>query len=360
MTADITQAQRFVALIAGDGGATFQTFDDSGKRQLAHILQGTLKQHESRLQALNAQGAGVFLTVNESTGKGRCNANIIRVRALFLDTDGAAYPAHLPLEPHIVVQSSPGRWHLYFLVNGVALENFGVMQAALADLYGTDSTITDLCRVMRLPGFFHRKGHPVQVELLETGDALPYTWAQVSAAWPETVQRLEQKKALKLERERERADILKRAAERKAKPNAVKDDRGRAEKLLQAHHDTVAASGPGSRHSVLVKAARALGGYIASGTFERLEVEDVLRAAASVCGLPEREAADAIRWGVEKGGDDPLSFSEQGLFSENTCSLKDSPSPTQKNDLMNNNTMQIETAWASNKNPWASNKSSWR
>jgi hypothetical protein len=359
MTADITQAQRFVALIAGDGGATFQTFDESGKRQLAHILQGTLAQHHRRLQALNVQGAGIFVTVNESTGKGRCNANIIRVRALFLDTDGAAYPAHLPLKPHIVVQSSPGRWHLYFLVDGVALEDFGVIQAALAEKYGTDSTITDLCRVMRLPGFYHRKGHPVQVQLLETRDALPYTSAQVSAAWPETAERIEQKKALKLELEKERADILKRAAERKAKPNAVKDDRGRAEKLLQAHHDNVAASALGSRHGVLLKAARALGGYIASGIFERLEVADVLKAAASVCGLPEREAADVIRWGLEKGADVPLSFNEQGRFSENTCSLKDSPSVTQKNDLMNNNTRQIETAWASDKNAWASDKNAW-
>jgi hypothetical protein len=359
MTADIAQAQRFIALIAGDGDATFQTFDESGKRQLAHILQGTLTQHERRLEALNAQGAGIFLTINESTGKGRCNANITRVRALFLDTDGAAYPANLPLEPHIIVQSSPDRWHLYFLVDGVTLEDFGVMQAALADLYGTDSTITDLCRVMRLPGFFHRKGHPVQVQLLETRDAPPYTSAQVSAAWPEIEQRIKQQKALKLEKEKERADILKRAAERKAKPNAVKDDRGRAEKLLQAHHDNVAASALGSRHGTLVKAARALGGYIASGTFERLEVEDLLRAAASVCGLPEREAADAIRWGLDKGGDEPLSFNEQERFTENTCSLKDSPWLTQKNDLMNNNTRQIETAWSSIKNPW-SNKSSWR
>jgi hypothetical protein len=360
MTADITQAQRFVALIAGDGGATFQTFDDSGKRQLAHILQGTLTQHHRRLQALNAQGAGIFITVNESTGKGRCNANITRVRALFLDTDGAPYPADLPLEPQIIVQSSRDRWHLYFLVDGVALEDFGVIQAALAEKYGTDPTITDLCRVMRLPGFYHRKGHPVQVELLETRHTPPYTSAQVSAAWPETAQRLEQQKAFKLAREKERADLLKRAAERKTKPQDVKDDRGRAEKLLQAHHDTVAASGPGTRHGTLVKAARALGGYIASGTFERLEVEDVLKAAASVCGLPEREAAAVIAWGLEKGADDPLSFDEQGRFSENTCSSKDSPWVTQKNDLMNNNTMQIATAWGSDKNAWASHKSSWR
>jgi len=357
--ADIDQAQRFIDLLAGTQAVTFQTFDDSGKRPLAHILQGTLTQHQAYLEALNLKGAGIFATMNEHPGKGRSNAGITRVRAVFIDTDGAPYPDALPLAPHIVVQSSPGRWHLYWRVEGVELDDFGVMQAVLAELYGTDPTITDLCRVMRLPGFDHRKGDSVRVEMLETRDAPPYTAAQINASWPEIAQRVEQQKALKLEKEKERAEVLKRVEERKANPQAVKDDRERAEKLLQAHHDTIAASLSGARHSTLLKAARALGGYIASGIFERLEVEDVLKAAASVCALSEHEAADVIKWGLDKGASDPLLFDEQGRFTENTYSSNDSSWVTQKSDLMNKNTTQIGTTWGSSKSPWASDKS-WR
>jgi hypothetical protein len=42
----------------------------------------------------------------------------VRVRALFLDTDGANYPTNLPLKPHIVVMTSPGRWNLYWWWTG--------------------------------------------------------------------------------------------------------------------------------------------------------------------------------------------------------------------------------------------------
>jgi hypothetical protein len=42
---------------------------------------------------LNREGAGVFVTVNETDLKGRTAKNITSVRAVFVDLDGA------PLEP---------------------------------------------------------------------------------------------------------------------------------------------------------------------------------------------------------------------------------------------------------------------
>ena len=45
----------------------FQTFDDGPekRRHLARTQHGTLQELAPRLQALNAQGAGIFVTVNE-------------------------------------------------------------------------------------------------------------------------------------------------------------------------------------------------------------------------------------------------------------------------------------------------------
>jgi hypothetical protein len=85
------------------------------------------------------------------------------VRALFvdLDKDGRAkLEAVLRCErpPDIVVESSPGKFHCYWLNDGtVQLEQFKLLQSKLAALFGGDPAINDLPRVMRLPGFFHLK-----------------------------------------------------------------------------------------------------------------------------------------------------------------------------------------------------------
>ena len=92
---DLQMAQRFLDCLAPDATFTFQTFDDRKpvRPNLAHKRHGSFEQHADELTALNQDGAGVFVTVNESDGKGRATTNIVRVRATFVDLDGA------PLEP---------------------------------------------------------------------------------------------------------------------------------------------------------------------------------------------------------------------------------------------------------------------
>jgi hypothetical protein len=70
----------------------------------------------------------------------------------------------------------------------------------------------------------------------------------------------------------------------------------------------VAGAGDGTRHDTLLRSARALGGYIVGSCLERNEVEEVLTAAAEVCGLPTSEASDVIRWGLDKGVEKPLEL----------------------------------------------------
>ena len=48
---------------------TFQTFDDNQQRQskdLARVLHGSLDQHWEKLCSLSSDGAGVFVTINET------------------------------------------------------------------------------------------------------------------------------------------------------------------------------------------------------------------------------------------------------------------------------------------------------
>src|SRR4029453_7398428 len=81
-------AERFLAALDPTATSyTFQTFDDDAGRRdqnLTRILHGTLAGRWDLLASLNRRGAGIFVTVNATDGKGRSAENITRVRALFI------------------------------------------------------------------------------------------------------------------------------------------------------------------------------------------------------------------------------------------------------------------------------------
>ena len=187
---DLDQARRFLQALDPEAESfTFQTFDDveiAGKKRkskaLAKVLSGTLDDVAPQLQALNARGAGVFVTVNETDGKGRKGANILRVRAIWQEDDGEGLP--LPLEPHIEVATSPGKRHRYILVDGLSTDEHAQTMARIVGDYGSDPNAADLARVLRVPGFFHSKGAPHLVRLVQAEQSQPYTRERVLSAFP--------------------------------------------------------------------------------------------------------------------------------------------------------------------------------
>jgi hypothetical protein len=144
------------------------------------------------LVARNGQGFGIFTCVNAITkvvdehGIARRKATQVhRVRAVFADWDnvqaGPSWP--LPLEPSLLVGTSPNKFHIYWLVDDLPLEQFEPVQRAIAAALGSDPSVCDLSREMRVPGFLHTKGEPVEVRLLEyTGRR--YSAAEILAAFP--------------------------------------------------------------------------------------------------------------------------------------------------------------------------------
>lgn len=182
---NLEEAARFLARLDPDAKQfTFQTFDDRENadktskvsRTFAKISHGSLLDLASTLTNANANGAGIFVTVNETDFKGRTAKNIIRVRAVFVDLDGAPVEPVLEhkIKPHMVVESSPGRFHAYWLVKGLSPEAFRATQEALACQFNGDKSVIDLPRVMRLPGFLHRKGEAFRTRIETIMDAPPY------------------------------------------------------------------------------------------------------------------------------------------------------------------------------------------
>lgn len=186
MTIDQKQAIAFLEALTGGRNplVTFQTFGDnqeSKDRGAAIVRHGPLSgEVYKQLKYRHGKGGGVFVMVNEGDCKGRTAQNVVKVRALFLDTDGAPMePARDQLRPHIVVESSLGKYHLYWRVSDCPLEQFPLLQKAIAARFGGDRSVHDLPRVMRLPGFWHQKGTPVMTRLVKTADFPPYTIAEV-------------------------------------------------------------------------------------------------------------------------------------------------------------------------------------
>lgn len=146
-----------------DGHKTFQLFGD--KADLPPMVLENPEPNE--LVRLNAKGYGIFLTVNETDGKGRSASNVIRVRAVFADLDGCSPSKMMDDMPHLVVKSSTGKFHGYwFVLSDFPLAGFRGIQKAIAWRYGSDGSVNDLPRVLRVAGFYHQKNEPCKTEVV--------------------------------------------------------------------------------------------------------------------------------------------------------------------------------------------------
>ncbi|WP_192881699.1 VapE domain-containing protein [Nostoc sp. CENA543] len=173
LTQSCETANSFLKLL-GETPYLFQTFDDNSKRKdksLTRQFYGSLDEHWDELLALNNKGAGIFVTVNVTDGNNRKAENITAVRALFIDCDNGL-PDEFHLTPTMVIHSSkPDKGHAYWVLNEPSndVDKFPQKQQQLIKHYGSDKSVHDRSRVMRLPGFLHIKGEPTLVTFQHIG-----------------------------------------------------------------------------------------------------------------------------------------------------------------------------------------------
>jgi hypothetical protein len=185
---NLADAAAFLAALGGpDAAFAFQTFDDTPakRRSLARVLHGRFRDCRVTLARLNAAGAGVFVTVQETNGRGRRTADIVRVRALFVDCDVGELACGPDPAPSIVVWSPRGPHCYWLLADSPPFAQFRDAQRRLAHKYGTDPAVSDLARVMRVPGFVHARATPTVVRLALAYPDCRYALADVLHACPE-------------------------------------------------------------------------------------------------------------------------------------------------------------------------------
>ncbi len=168
-TQDYTQAQAYISHLCGgaDAEVTFQTFDDNSERKdksLNRLWHDTLANSWDKITKLNNEGAGVYVAVQVTDGKGnRKNDTVQAVRCVPLDFDGKL-PTDFHLKPTIVAESSPGKGHAYWVLSEpivMTREQYKTIVNRLIAHYsseaGADKQCSDLARVLRLPGTYNMK-----------------------------------------------------------------------------------------------------------------------------------------------------------------------------------------------------------
>jgi KaiC/GvpD/RAD55 family RecA-like ATPase len=163
---DLTLAEEFIHALTGatDAPMSWQTFDDNKQRKdprLAEHRHGAADKSYHWLADANDKGAGVFVTVNATDGKGRQRSNVTEIRALWADKDdGVFLHDELPLTPNMVVRTARGM-HVYWLLEpGEPLERAEGALHGIAAKLKTDAQVCRINQVMRVPGFMHRKSRP--------------------------------------------------------------------------------------------------------------------------------------------------------------------------------------------------------
>jgi hypothetical protein len=140
----------------------WQIFDDTKRRpDLARGFHGTLESVKERLIAAQLSGCGVFVSVNETNGRGRRKECMVAYRAAFLDLDNAPLPDSWPVKPGLVVSSSPGKHQVWWkLEPGTDFVRWQALARGLVERFSGDPKCTLTTQVGRCCGFWHLKDAP--------------------------------------------------------------------------------------------------------------------------------------------------------------------------------------------------------
>ena len=188
---------------------TFKTFKEKGDSN-PEIFPRII--HAGKLGELRKEhelGGGVFVCVNATDLTGRSVDHIVRVRAIWQEDDDG-FDGALPLPPSMIVELSPKHFHRYWLVDdvwpadGKGRADFAAVMERMVESYGSDKGAKDISRVLRVPGFLHRKVrdgvvNPFMVHMVEASGRR-YTRAQIFAAFPPVAREPKQSTQRKYER----------------------------------------------------------------------------------------------------------------------------------------------------------------
>lgn len=184
-------ANYFIASLTGNQNTIcdFRVLSDTRKDEKGINIRGTISEKAAELEQYNNKGYGIFVTVNSFKADCRKTLeNIEYIRAHVIDLDDPltaqdsykrATESELP--PHLAVQSSLGKYHMYWFVEPYAGNEFyKAQQTKLVQMFGGDPHVVDATRVLRVPGFNHNKTTPQLVTCWSVHQGARYNYTQIA------------------------------------------------------------------------------------------------------------------------------------------------------------------------------------
>ncbi|NTE64587.1 hypothetical protein G6M85_03050 [Agrobacterium tumefaciens] len=148
-------------------GFTFQYYPDlKNLNSNAGIRHGRLTDVESFLSSKNRGHSAIGVCINETDAKGRTDENVTKIRAVWHDDDHGyiANGGEFPLEPSLTVETSPERFHHYWIADpdssGLSFDEFDAIMGIMVDEYNSDPAAKSRCQALRLVGSKNWKSYP--------------------------------------------------------------------------------------------------------------------------------------------------------------------------------------------------------
>lgn len=202
---DVAEVEHFLTLLDPDADTfIFARGDDDKERRKRLIAEAkadgraapTLWEHrrgshvntQQWLQERQAAGWGSFVSVQAMRGAKCRNGDVAYIRAVYAEMDIGDPLEPWPLEPSLIVESSPGRFHVYWLVSAedpINGDEFNGIEMCLVETYGSDPDCKDLARRLRLPGTWNVKpGRPPHLVKLIHESGARYSKGELLKAFP--------------------------------------------------------------------------------------------------------------------------------------------------------------------------------
>ncbi len=202
---DMPEVEHFLTLLDGDADTfIFARGDDDKERRKRLIAEakqsgrpppglwehrrGSHVSTQPWLQEKQRDGWGVFVAVQAMRGAKCRLSDVAYIRCVFAEMDIGEPLKPYPLEPSMIIESSPGKYHVYWLVSPeepINADEFNGIEMRLVETYGSDPDCKDRARRLRLPGTWNVKpGRPPHLVKLIHESGARYSKADLLEAFP--------------------------------------------------------------------------------------------------------------------------------------------------------------------------------